>query len=613
MIRFWFFFILFFYRSFALFAQQKDSLPSVVITESRMQLMGTVRMPQVVFNTATSFLLPTLASIVMQGTGAAVKQYGVGGLATFSLRGTSSHQNTILWNGFSLQNSMNGVTDLSLFQSAMLDKVSVYSGGLSALYGGGTIGGALILEDQWNEKQGLHGRLYQSASSFQNWQPMLRLDYGTDGYQVSARVGGAWDKNRYCYPLGRERVVQTLASATQRVAALHQRFRWKTRHSLTLRYTGLESERNLAPTITQTQVSDYQYDLKHRLAAEYQYVQAKSVSKIRALWNSERIDFRSAVIALDTNWSKSTVLELEQNRIVTPFFTLNYGLHYKNDRATTSNYAAWKKQERVALWSALRYAKAQHLIVLAARQEVADKKAIPFVFSMAYRQGIGTKHTWSLAANRNYNVPTLNDLFWVKLGNPTLRPEDSWSVEGSWETHFSPTNTIQLTHYQLFVTDWIEWSPSSGGLWRPSNLLKVWARGLELQTRRQWLETVNFKLNTNASYQLTLSTQQKSTNVAILGKQLAYIPRQQGILDIEGFYKKMYVQIRQNVSSQRYTNVDNSERLKGYYLCSTTLGYVWKKLKMSLVVENVFNEPYALVQFRPMPLRNVVWAARYDF
>jgi vitamin B12 transporter len=578
-----------------------------------MQLMGTIRAPQAVFNSATSLTLPTLASIVTQGTGAAVKQYGVGGLATFSLRGTSSHQNTILWNGFSLQNSMNGVTDLSLFQSAMLDKVAVYSGGLSALYGGGTIGGALLLEDQFNEKQGLHGRLYQAISSLQNWQPMMRLDYGTDHYQVSARVGGAWDKNRYRYQLGNDRLVQTLASSTQRVAAIHQRFRWKERHSFTLRYTGLESDRNLVPTTTQTQVSDYQYDLKHRVAGEYQYVATKSVTKLRFLWNSERIDFRSAIIELDTNWSKSRVLELEQNRTLSPSITLNYGLHYKNDRATTSNYTAWKKQERVAFWSALRYAKAKNLIVLAARQEVADGKRIPFVFSVGYRLSIGAKHSWSLAANRNYNVPTLNDLFWVKLGNPTLHPEDSWSAEVSWETHFSATNSLQLTHYQMLVTDWVVWSPSSDGLWRPSNILKGWARGLELQARRQWLETTNFKLKTNTSYQLTLSTQQKSTSAAAIGKQLIYIPRQQAILDVEGFYKKMYLQIRQNVSSKRYTLADNSERLKGYYLCSATLGYAWNKLKMSVVADNLWNEKYALVQYRPMPLRNVSVAMRYDF
>jgi vitamin B12 transporter len=602
-----------FFFPLSLFAQEKDSLASVTICDSRLQLTGTVCVPQVVFNTANSPTLPTLASIIAQGTGAAIKQYGIGGLTTFSLRGTSSHQNTILWNGFSLQNSMNGVTDLSLFQSGMLDKISVYSGGLSALYGGGTIGGALILEDQFNEKQGLHGRLYQAWSSWNNWQSMTRFDYSSDKYQLSARIGGAWNKNRYTYPLGKERLIQDLAHSTQQVTAIHQRFCWKKKHTLTLRSTFLESNRNLEPPITFAQVADYQYDLKKRLAADYQYVQTKSVSKIRILFNHETINYKSLAIKKDTNFSKSMVAELEQNRILTPSMTLNYGLHYKNDRAVTSNYTGWKQQERIAFWSVLHYATKQNATVLAIRQEVANKKRIPFVFSLGYRRNIDTQHSWSISSNRNYNVPTLNDLFWIDQGNPTLNAEDSWSAETRWETRFSQTSSIQITHYQMLVTNWIDWQPSSNGVWRPANLLKVWGRGLEFLARQQWFTNTNLKLNSTINYQLTLSTQQKNSNPALIGKQLAYIPRQQLGLNVELFYKKTYAQFRQTISSKRYTLMDNSNAISGYSIGNLTLGYNWRYFKSSIVIENLWNEKYVLLEYRPMPLRNMQIAVRYDF
>src|SRR5688572_12321762 len=42
-----------------------------------------------------------------------IRSYGQGGLATLSLRGTGAGHSSVLWNGLSLQSSLNGQLDLS--------------------------------------------------------------------------------------------------------------------------------------------------------------------------------------------------------------------------------------------------------------------------------------------------------------------------------------------------------------------------------------------------------------------------------------------------------------------------------------------------------------------
>ena len=56
----------------------------------------------------------SLGDLLSDETGAFVKSYGSGGIATISLRGSSAGQSTITWNGVPVLNPMLGLQDLSL-------------------------------------------------------------------------------------------------------------------------------------------------------------------------------------------------------------------------------------------------------------------------------------------------------------------------------------------------------------------------------------------------------------------------------------------------------------------------------------------------------------------
>src|SRR6476469_9204389 len=75
-----------------------------------------------------------------------IKSYGNGNIATTSLRGGSSYQTALLWNGLNIQNAMLGMPDLSIIPTLFFDNVTVEYGGGSALWGSGAVGGCIHLQ-----------------------------------------------------------------------------------------------------------------------------------------------------------------------------------------------------------------------------------------------------------------------------------------------------------------------------------------------------------------------------------------------------------------------------------------------------------------------------------
>jgi hypothetical protein len=106
------------------------------------------------------------------------------------------------------------------------------------------------------------------------------------------------------------------------------------------------------------------------------------------------------------------------------------------------------------------------------------------------------KFQWSFKAHRHQRFPTLNDMFWVPGGNPTLRPELGWEVRAN--TQYK-TASAEIYHGQL--TDAIMWMPV-GTLWTPRNEASIqriggsahvhWSRGAWSGTvRAQAVRSVN--------------------------------------------------------------------------------------------------------------------------
>ncbi|MCK5776600.1 MAG: Plug domain-containing protein, partial [Bacteroidales bacterium] len=99
-----------------------------------------------------------------------IRSYGYGGLSNVSMRGANSNHTAVLWNGFNLQDPMNGGTNMLLFPLFFVDQVQVQKGGSSALFGSGAMGGVISLENNLAFNKGLQLGLFTSVGSFANYQ-----------------------------------------------------------------------------------------------------------------------------------------------------------------------------------------------------------------------------------------------------------------------------------------------------------------------------------------------------------------------------------------------------------------------------------------------------------
>ena len=111
--------------------------------------------------------LVSMAINLTQATLAEVKTYGTPTLATLSIRGLGSQHCVILWNGFNLQNSMHGTTDVSLSGLNLPTQALTLNYGSScAKDGSGAVAGSLSITDKAISKQGVQLSIGHTIGSF---------------------------------------------------------------------------------------------------------------------------------------------------------------------------------------------------------------------------------------------------------------------------------------------------------------------------------------------------------------------------------------------------------------------------------------------------------------
>ena len=95
-----------------------------------------------------SFEGESLGRFLIGNTALNVKTYGTGGaLASVSLRGSSTSHVQVNWNGFPINSVTHASCDFSMIPATGFDRISVVYSAPGALYGSGTFGGAINLDD----------------------------------------------------------------------------------------------------------------------------------------------------------------------------------------------------------------------------------------------------------------------------------------------------------------------------------------------------------------------------------------------------------------------------------------------------------------------------------
>jgi vitamin B12 transporter len=208
------------------FCQNKNftdtvKIKEIVITSERIQQYTPGNKIQTIDSIALrQNISNSLSDIISSQTQIQINSYGKGALASPSFRGTGSAHTAVLWNGFNLQDILNGSVDFSQIPGIFLDDVKIQYGGCSALYGSGAIGGLISLNNKLQFDQGIGASVSSSFGSYSNYFHGAEFRLSHSKYSGIVRAYYNTSENNFEYSLNGEPKQKLLNAQTKQIGTL---------------------------------------------------------------------------------------------------------------------------------------------------------------------------------------------------------------------------------------------------------------------------------------------------------------------------------------------------------------------------------------------------------
>ncbi|MFN3530046.1 MAG: TonB-dependent receptor [Bacteroidia bacterium] len=602
-------------------AQQVDTLLQLQVVEVQALPQAVGRQPALHILAPDSVLSRHLVAgsvadwLSWQGP-VSLRSHGPAGLASVSVRGGSSQQSGLLWDGMSLQNPMNSTPDMNLLPLWLFGDVHLQLGSAVSDFGSGAIGGALHLGQSVPQQAALS--FFTEARSFGDYAGGWAATHRGKNWWASSRGIARQAANNFPYTntAAFNQPVERLSnSQTGLLGSMHE-LGWQpnAQHRLRLHWWHQANRRELPPSMTTARSEAIQADTADRILLSWQFGRGPWGIALRNLLSNELNHYYDRLTNLDERHQVLGLLqELQMHHCGEGPHQFSLLVQHAWYQAQSPNLLAGTQQQRFALVPAWMYATNKRRLQLRSRVEWLDGQLLPLTPSLQWEERLKGKVALHAALSRNYRVPTLNDLYWQPGGNPNLLPEQGWSSEMALKYHKTAGNSRLETRMGLFFTDvqnWIVWIPNPQlGYWSPQNLRRVRSQGIESSLNLQHKKG-QYQFHFQADYSYVHSTNRKVQpgDEALLGRQLIYVPRHQ--LRGRLFVKRQGWHLGWQFSTigQRYTTADNQHFIPPYELSSLLAGGDLKLgkpvLRISAGINNLFNQQYQAVAYRPMPGRN---------
>ena len=445
----------------------------------------------------------SIADFLDSETGIFIKSYGLGSLATSSIRGGSASHTLVLWNGLPIQSPMLGLLDLSLLPTMAAEKAEVQYGGASAMWGSGAVGGIVALENQTDFSKKTKVSSRSTLGSFGRLQQALQLGLGNGRLQSQTKLSYQEAENDFFYEIHPD-----LPERQQRNARFLQRnlfqdfyFKINSRQKIAAHFWLQNSTRQIPPTIVQNQSRAYQDDAAMRLVVDWQSIGEESVWTGKIGYFKEDLGYYDEQIGLEalSNFSAwMGELDGQFSLDKSGQHSLLVGTTHSLNKAFAEEYRSKHpiKEYRAALFARYQGNFKKLTTQFSLRQELAGGDFVPLVPILGLNKSIGKQWEVKMKVSKNYRLPTLNDQFWQPGGNLDLKPESGWSKEATiaWKTERKDKgfdSRLALTGFDRNVNNWILWSKQENqAFWSANNITEVWSRGLEARLSLNYRKAV---------------------------------------------------------------------------------------------------------------------------
>jgi len=525
------------------------------------------------------------------------KQNGNGMVSSISLRGTGASRTGVYWNGIAINSSLNGQTDFNTLFANGFDNVVIRRGGGSVLLGSGAIGGAINLSDEILFNSERDGNILFGFGSYTTGNTQLTGRISTDKLYAKISFGAFGSKNDYPY-LGTNLNNENGELKNYNFNGVFA-FKLNEQNTINFYTTIFDSDRNTSRTLTALSKAKL-LDFNSRFLLDWKYLGNRYTSsfKMAYLYEKNTYFFNREQAEFSESLSKKFIGKYDMTYFLNKKILFNAGAQIDNIKGKGTNIEKAVQNDFTSylLFHHEPISKVNYNVSI--RKGFSNQYEIPFIFAVDFNAELSTNLNLKGNFATNYRLPTINDLYWEPGGNPDLVPETSSTVELGL-LYTKAIFEFNLTTFLIKSNNLIQWQPVSTDIWHPLNIQNVKNYGLELSVllhKKINTHIIDFKIQ----YDYVTAIDQG------LSKQLIYVPNHKANSIFNYKFKSWGFSYNLQYTGKVYITTSNTQSLNAYTLSNISINrsFFKNKLQLSFQVNNLFDEKYQSVAYRPMPNRN---------
>ncbi len=542
-----------------------------------------------------------------------------------SLRDVAPDKVVIILDGQRLNLATGGGVEVATLPIDNVERIEVLRGGASARYGADAVGGVILISTRGRhigEQKLVNVNSRVTRASFNTTIASLQLSNTYNRFSYLASYGLTETTNDFKFTDAEGNRVRYLNNdLTSHHGYLSGSYTLNDKSSVTLAGDYYWAEYGAPGRIGQLTP-------KARLENDNKSVNATYVNN--ALFRDFDLNLQAYMLFFDLKYDNPEgivpINSLHQNDVISVEasqsgtllnnFQVAYGYSFRRDdlnstdvgKRVRNNYAVYGNAtymmilpfyfENLAITPALRY---DHPSDFDA--EFSPKISLELSNNRPLSIGLQAHVT------RSYRAPTFNDLYWPRdsfaEGNPNLSPEMGYNYDAGLSISYAEYGDIglSLNYFYNKLDDLILWAPDFDGLWRPKNIAKTDARGIEATFRWSPIKD-HISINTDYMY---LDAKDKSGDRTTHNKFLIYRPQHKVDVTLSVKYFGVELNVINHFVSRRYINAANTRWLDPYNIVDSNISYSFRLGQLNMMtrfeLNNFTDLDYMAIDGSPEPGR----------
>lgn len=600
-------------------------LPEFSVSEKLEKILSNVNTQKIDSSIIAYNNTSNLSNLLSKNSALTIRSYGVTGISSVAMRGGNANHTAVLWNGFNLQDPLNGGFNLSSSTSNLIDNVTIQYGGSSAAFGSGAIGGTIHLNNNPLFNNKFYGSVLYKNGSFGLNSTQLELGHGNDKLATRIRIFGQIDQNNFEFENNAKAgsPTETYQNAgIKRMGILHEfYYKLKPNQIISSQFWYQNNYReipnNLSSDVDKNDV-EYQKDNWYRWALNWNKKGENVNWEVRTgNFHNQSEYIKTAIDLASNNNSFRNVSECLAIIKLKPIHRITVGINNNYTVGLSENFNGTPTLNRTALYIAPSFILLKKLTLNTSfRDEYYINEFKPITYAINGKLFFYKNMFTTASFSKNYRTPNFNDLYWsggTSRGNLNLQDEYGYSKDiglGIQTSSKKANINSSVSFFHNNINNQIQWIPQ-GQTWTPLNIKRVETIGVEFLFKSTFKINNKLSLTANLNYSYTdAQVKEKSVdeNVTILNKQMIYIPYYQANSFLGITYKNTSFNIGNQYIGYQFTRPDNLDFIPSYFLTDLGVQQQIDNEKTEFLffgkINNLFNVVYETRQWYPMPKLN---------